>query len=146
MKDPFVTDSGIDSPTRESFRNIEGCYNRNIFKGKSFANSRRALQSGAEKISRTFKSVRNTFGNLSQVIFFGMTNTCIKIYFSLIIFCFPNNFQILFIEMIVTFIYKFSFIYILIVLYVAFQAWWPTQTSINGSQLTVQSGTNNTCD
>ncbi|CAH2232013.1 uncharacterized protein LOC120627864 [Pararge aegeria] len=66
MKDPFVTDSGIDSPARESLRNIEGCYNRNLFKGKSFANSRRALQSGAEKISRTFKCVRNTFGNLSQ--------------------------------------------------------------------------------
>ncbi|CAH0713968.1 unnamed protein product, partial [Brenthis ino] len=66
MKDPFVNDSGIDSPTRDSLRNVEGCYNKNIFKGKSFANSRRALQSGAEKISRTFKSVRNTFGNLSQ--------------------------------------------------------------------------------
>lgn len=67
MKDPFVTDSGIDSPSRESLRNVDGCYNRNLFKGKSFANSRRALQSGAEKISRTFKCVRNTFGNLSQV-------------------------------------------------------------------------------
>lgn len=67
MKDPFVNDSGIDSPARDSMRNIEGCYNKNIFKGKSFANSRRALQSGAEKITRTFKSVRNTFGNLSQV-------------------------------------------------------------------------------
>lgn len=66
MKDPFVNDSGIDSPARDSLKNIEGCYNRNLFKGKSFANSRRALQSGAEKISRTFKSVRNTFGNLSQ--------------------------------------------------------------------------------
>ncbi|CAH1641296.1 unnamed protein product [Spodoptera littoralis] len=66
MKDPFVKDSVIDSPARESLRNVEGCYNKNIFKTSSFANSRRALQSGADKISRTFRSVRNTFGNLSQ--------------------------------------------------------------------------------
>lgn len=86
MKDPFVTDSGIDSPTRDSFRNNEGCYNRNIFKGKSFASSRRALQSGAEKISRTFKSVRNTFGNLSQVITFLIKHIYfVHFYFSLLI-------------------------------------------------------------
>ncbi|KAF9810598.1 hypothetical protein SFRURICE_021051 [Spodoptera frugiperda] len=68
MKDPFVKDSVIDSPARESLRNVEGCYNKNIFKTSSFANSRRALQSGADKISRTFRSVRNTFGNLSQIL------------------------------------------------------------------------------
>ncbi|KAH9641304.1 hypothetical protein HF086_013286 [Spodoptera exigua] len=56
MKDPFVKDSVIDSPARESLRNVEGCYNKNIFKTSSFANSRRALQSGADKISRTFRS------------------------------------------------------------------------------------------
>ncbi|CAG4968281.1 unnamed protein product [Parnassius apollo] len=66
MKDPFVSDSGIDSPTRDSMKIIDGCYNRNIFKTKPFLNSRRALQSSAEKISKTFKSVRSTFGNLSQ--------------------------------------------------------------------------------
>lgn len=65
MKDPFVKD--IDSPARESLKNVDGCYNKNIFKTSSFANSRRALQSGADKISKTFRSVRNTFGNLSQV-------------------------------------------------------------------------------
>lgn len=67
MKDPFVKDSVIDSPTRDSLRNVDGCYNKNIFKTNSFANSRRALQSGADKITRTLRSVRNTFGNLSQV-------------------------------------------------------------------------------
>lgn len=67
MTDPFATDSGIDSPAHESLKNVDGCYNKNILKSKSFANSRRALQSGAEKISRTFRSMKNTFGNLSQV-------------------------------------------------------------------------------
>ncbi|XP_013188318.2 uncharacterized protein LOC132903166 [Amyelois transitella] len=65
MKDPFASDAGIDSPSH-SLKNVDGCYNNSLFKGKTFANSRRALQSGAEKISRTFRSVRNTFGNLSQ--------------------------------------------------------------------------------
>ncbi|XP_059052102.1 uncharacterized protein LOC131846733 [Achroia grisella] len=65
MKDPFETDATIDSPIH-SLKNVDGCYNKKLFKTKSFANSRRALQSGAEKISRTFRSVRNTFGNLSQ--------------------------------------------------------------------------------
>lgn len=69
MTDPFASDSGIDSPAHESLKNVDGCYNKNILKSKSFANSRRALQSGAEKISRTFRSMKNTFGNLSQVIF-----------------------------------------------------------------------------
>ncbi|CAH0402635.1 unnamed protein product [Chilo suppressalis] len=64
MKDPFATDIS-DSPAH-SLKNIDGCYNKNIFKTKSFANSRRALQSGADKISRTFRSVKNSFGNLSQ--------------------------------------------------------------------------------
>lgn len=72
MKDPFAKDLAIDSPTRESFNNVDGCYNKNIFKTGSFANSRRALQSGADKISRTFRSVRNTFGNLSQVCILSM--------------------------------------------------------------------------
>ncbi|CAF4885512.1 unnamed protein product [Pieris macdunnoughi] len=66
MKDPFVTDSYIDSPTRDSLKHIDGCYSKNLFKNKSFMNSRRALQSGADKISRTFKNMRNTFGDLSQ--------------------------------------------------------------------------------
>ncbi|KAI5635671.1 hypothetical protein NE865_11577 [Phthorimaea operculella] len=66
MKDPFASDSGIDSPSHESLKNVDGCYNKNIFKTKTFANSRRALQSGAEKITRTFRNVRNSFGNLSQ--------------------------------------------------------------------------------
>ncbi|CAG4934126.1 unnamed protein product [Colias eurytheme] len=66
MKDPFVNDSCIDSPARDSLKNIDGCYSKNLFKNKPFINSRRALQSGAEKISKTFKSVRNSFGNLSQ--------------------------------------------------------------------------------
>nr|XP_021208386.1 uncharacterized protein LOC101742718 isoform X2 [Bombyx mori] len=70
MKDPFVKDS-IDSPAHGSLRNVEGCYNKNIFKNASFVNSRRALQSGADKITRTFRSVRNTFGNLSQHLRFG---------------------------------------------------------------------------
>lgn len=69
MTDPFASDSGIGSPAHESLKNVDGCYNKNILKSKSFANSRRALQSGAEKISRTFRSMRNTFGNLSQVTF-----------------------------------------------------------------------------
>ncbi|KAL4711813.1 hypothetical protein ACJJTC_005982 [Scirpophaga incertulas] len=64
MKDPFVTDA-IDSPTH-SLNNVDGCFNKNPFKTKSFASSRRALQSGADKITKTFKSMRNTFGNLSQ--------------------------------------------------------------------------------
>lgn len=68
MKDPFVKDC-IDSPAKDSLKKVDGCYNKSIFKGESFANSRRALQSGADKISRTFRSVRNTFGNLSQVRF-----------------------------------------------------------------------------
>lgn len=67
MKDPFAKDLAVDSPTRESLKNVDGCYNKKIFKSSSFANSRRAIQSGADKISRTFRSVRNTFGNLSQV-------------------------------------------------------------------------------
>ncbi|XP_013145882.1 PREDICTED: uncharacterized protein LOC106109033 [Papilio polytes] len=66
MRDTFSSDSVIDSPTRESVKIIDGCYNSNIFKAKPFLSSRRALQSSAEKISKTFKSVRNTFGNLSQ--------------------------------------------------------------------------------
>lgn len=71
MKDPFAKDVavGIDSPTRDSAKKVDGCYNRNIFKTSSFASSRRALQSGADKLSKTFRSVRNTFGNLSQVRF-----------------------------------------------------------------------------
>lgn len=67
MKDPFAKDLAIDSPTRDSLKHVDGCCNKNLFKSSSFANSRRALQSGADKISRTFRSVRNTFGNLSQV-------------------------------------------------------------------------------
>lgn len=66
MKDPFVRDS-IDSPVRDRCRNIDGCYYRHFFNGQSFASSRRALQNGAEKISKTFKCVRNTFGNISEV-------------------------------------------------------------------------------
>lgn len=69
MKDPFVTDSYIDSPARESLKHMDGCYSKNILKNKSFMNSRRAIQSGADKISRTFKNMRNTFGDLSQVNF-----------------------------------------------------------------------------
>lgn len=62
-----LTNSGIDSPSHDSLKNVEGCYSKNIFRTNTFANSRRALQSGAEKITKTFRSVRNTFGNLSQV-------------------------------------------------------------------------------
>ncbi|XP_050667862.1 uncharacterized protein LOC126967439 [Leptidea sinapis] len=66
MKDPFVNESFIDSPAKDSLSNIDGCYRKNFFNNKSFMNSRRALQTGAEKISKTFKSVRNTFDNLTQ--------------------------------------------------------------------------------
>ncbi|CAK1541473.1 unnamed protein product [Leptosia nina] len=65
MKDPFVTESFIDSPSRES-KHVDGCYSKNVLKNKSFLNSRRALQSGADKISRTFKNMRSTFCDLSQ--------------------------------------------------------------------------------
>jgi len=39
----------------------------NISLGNVSADSRRALRSGAEKLSRTISSVRTTFGTISQV-------------------------------------------------------------------------------
>ncbi|XP_041971611.1 uncharacterized protein LOC121727704 [Aricia agestis] len=66
IKDSLPVEAGIDSSTKDSLMKIDGCYNRNIFNNKTIVNSRRALQSGADKISKTFKSMRNTFDNLSQ--------------------------------------------------------------------------------
>lgn len=42
----------------------------NLSLGNVSADSRRALRSGAEKLSKTFSSVRTTFGTISQVIFY----------------------------------------------------------------------------
>lgn len=67
LQDSFLLESVMDSPVHENGKRIEGCYKNNPFMSKSFANSRRALRSGAEKISKTIRNVRNTFGNLSQV-------------------------------------------------------------------------------
>ncbi|XP_048482398.1 uncharacterized protein LOC105386423 [Plutella xylostella] len=66
MKDPFVNDSFAESPAHESLKTSNGCYSRKLFKTNSFANSRRALQTSAEKITKTFRSVKNTFGNISE--------------------------------------------------------------------------------
>lgn len=68
MRDPIISESVMDSPTHDNLKNVDdGCYNKNIFTSKPFVNSRRALRSGAEKITKTLRNVRNTFGNISQV-------------------------------------------------------------------------------
>lgn len=41
----------------------------NLSLGNVSADSRRALRSGAEKLSKTISSVRTTFGTISQVIY-----------------------------------------------------------------------------
>lgn len=71
LQDRFDKDRSGENPKEKPPKTKESATNdrawNNISLGNVSADSRRALRSGAEKLSRTISSVRTTFGTISQV-------------------------------------------------------------------------------
>lgn len=70
LQDRFDKDRGAGDNAKEkplkTKESVDRVWN-NISLGNVSADSRRALRSGAEKLSKTISSVRTTFGTISQV-------------------------------------------------------------------------------
>lgn len=70
LQDRFDKERGSSTGAKEKPPKTKESADRawnNISLGNVSADSRRALRSGAEKLSRTISSVRTTFGTISQV-------------------------------------------------------------------------------
>lgn len=69
LQDRFDKEKPSETSTKEKLSSDKECTDRgwnNLSLGNVSADSRRALRSGAEKLSKTISSVRTTFGTISQ--------------------------------------------------------------------------------